>query len=83
MTIDDALMRDLRRAARDAGVSLKEMTNRALRAGLASLERPPASEPYRTPTFSMGTPAAGLDRALRLAGELEDDEILRKVELRK
>jgi hypothetical protein len=59
------------------------MVNRALRAGLASLERPPDREPYRTPTASMGSPAMGLDKALRLAGELEDEEVARKVELRK
>ena len=63
---------------------LKKAINTALR---AALEGPPPAdrEPYRCPTFSMGDPAAGvdLDKALSLAGDLEDTEVLRELELRK
>lgn len=83
LTIDDALMRDLRRTAESSGLSLKELVNRALRAGLGSLERPPRRRRYRGRVFAMGNPVVGLDKALRLAGDLEDEEIRRKVELRK
>lgn len=83
LTIDDALMRDLRRAAHDEGTSLKEIVNRALRAGLTSLDRPPEREPYRARTYSMGEPTVGLDKAMRVVGELEDDEVVRKIALRK
>lgn len=83
LTIDDALMRDLRRVAQSRGLSLKEVVNRALRAGLASLERPPPSRRYRGRAFAMGRPRVDLDKALQLAGSLEDEEIVRKTELRK
>jgi hypothetical protein len=31
---------------------------------------------FRTPTASMGTPPVWLDKALRLSGALEDDDLL-------
>jgi hypothetical protein len=83
LTIDDALMRDLRRAARTAGVSLKEMVNRALRSGLQRLEEKPRKRRYRCPTHSMGAPHVALDKALMLAGILESEEVARKIDLRK
>jgi hypothetical protein len=49
--------------------------NEAIRAGLA----PRASERrFRTATADLGVPAVNLDRALTLAGELEDEELVRK-----
>ncbi len=75
LTIDDALMRDLRRAAESSGLSLEELVNRALRAGLGSLERPPRRRRYGARVFAMGNPIVDLDKALRLAGDLEDEEI--------
>lgn len=71
----------LRALARQRGVSLRVVINEALRA------RPhPASveAPYVLPTRRLGIrPGVDVDKALRLAGELEDDEIARKLELRK
>lgn len=70
----------LRRFMRERGLSFKEAVNLAIRAGLAP-ER--EGERFRQRTFSMGPPAVPLVKALALAGELEDEELLRKMDLRK
>ena len=72
----------LRALARERGVPLRTVINDALRAGI----RPDASDPtpYRLPSRRLGVrPGIDLDKSLRLAGELEDEEIVRKLELRK
>ena len=69
----------LRRRMRERRVSFKQALNDAVRAGLA--EDPPA-EPFRTRTFSMGVPKVNLDKAKQLAGQMEDEEIIRKMRLR-
>ncbi|TAM88077.1 MAG: antitoxin [Jatrophihabitans sp.] len=55
------------------GVSFKQALNDAIRAGAAG----PARPRRRTRTVHMGAPVADLDRALRLAAELEDEELIR------
>jgi hypothetical protein len=73
----DALVR---RMMRERGLSFKDAVNEAIRAGV----RPRGSRPrFHTRTFDMGEPAIPLDKALRLAGDLEDEELLRKLALRK
>ena len=63
------------------GVSFKEALNEAVRAGLTP---PRPSRRFRTPTFRMGfDPAIPWDKTLRMAGELEDDELVRKLAARK
>lgn len=81
--LDPHLLRRLRAEARRRGISFKAMLTTALRRGLD--ERPDAASRYRCPTFSMGTPAEpfNLDKALAIAGVLEDEEIARKLALRK
>jgi hypothetical protein len=72
----------LRALARERGVPLRVVLNDALREGL----RPGGGEapPYTLPTRSLGLrPGVDVDKALALAGALEDEEILRKLELRK
>ena len=84
LTVDDALILDLRATASTRGMSLKQLVNEALRAGLDALQEPRRRELYRCPTFSMGDPAGiDLDRALHVAAALEDEEVLRKLALRK
>lgn len=58
----------------------KRALNDAIRDGAAG-QRPRAD--FHTPTFSMGVPLVDLDRALQLAGELEDDELARRVRVGK
>jgi len=52
----------------------------SLRAALAPRR---SAKRFRTTTFAMGKPAVPIDKALRLAAELEDEEIIRKLALRK
>lgn len=84
LTIDDNLLRELRKKAKDDDSSLKEVVNKALSTGLREMDRPKPSKPYKCKTFSLGYPPhADLDRALDLAEHLESEEIARKLSLRK
>ncbi|MGC1208120.1 MAG: antitoxin [Ornithinimicrobium sp.] len=65
----------LRRRMLASGVSFKDAVNGAIVAGLTAGQ---AAESFSTPTFDMGTTKVPLERALQLAGELEDEELLRK-----
>lgn len=74
----DALVK---RLMRDRGLSFKQAVNEAIRAGLAPAG---STTPARTPTFRMGfEPAVRWEKALQLAGELEDDELVRRLAARK
>jgi hypothetical protein len=64
---------------RQHGVSFKQALNDVIRAGEDGQDR----VPFRTATADLGTPTIELDRALRLAGELEDEELLRRARLGK
>jgi len=79
--IDDDLLAELKERARSEGVSLGELMSRLLRVGLAAKER--RRRPVRLRTVDMGAPRLDLDRALQVADALEDEEILRKLALRK
>jgi hypothetical protein len=82
VTLDPDVAAELQRVARERGISFKEALNSAVRAGLAG-QRGGAAR-YRTPSRPLGLrPGINLDKALQLAGELEDEEIIRKLELRK
>jgi hypothetical protein len=83
MTIDDATMRELKRLAAREDVPLKEVVNRVLRAGLAALKTPRKGRRRAARTFAMGFPAGGLDHALQIASQLENEEVARKAALRK
>jgi hypothetical protein len=70
----------IRRAMRERGLTFKQAVNEAIRAGAAT---PGRRRAFRTPTFDMGRPAVPIDKALRLAGELEDEELLRELAARR
>jgi class 3 adenylate cyclase len=82
VTLDADVAARLRALARQRGISFKEALNQAVRAGLrARREGPPPPPRYTQP---MGLrQGVDLDRALQLAAALEDQEILRKLEVRK
>ena len=81
MTLDDDVAAAVTERARQRGESFKAALNETLRAGLGVAKRPKA---YRMPARALGMRAdADLDRALALSSELEDDEIVRKLERRK
>jgi len=84
LRIDDDIAEKLKDLARKEDVSFGRMLNRVIRAGLAAGKS--ASQPrkrFRQETFDLGEPAINLDKALALAGALEDDETARKLSLRK
>ncbi|HET7676465.1 MAG TPA: hypothetical protein VFK38_01280 [Candidatus Limnocylindrales bacterium] len=69
----------VRRLMRERGLSFKQALNEAIRASVTR----PAKRRFRTRTFAMGPAALPLDKALRLAAELEDEGSLRKIAARK
>ena len=80
--IDPDVAAKLRQTAHERGITFKEALNLALRAGLTGQSRGPRS--YRVRPRRLGLrPGVELDKALRLAAALEDEEIVRKLELRK
>lgn len=82
--IDDDLMIELKARAHAESVSLTRMLNRTLRAGLVQRgpDGPQAGR-FEQKTVSMGRPTVDLDKALALVARLEDEEIARKLALRK
>ena len=83
MTIDDSLMRELKKTAHEQGLPLKEVVNVALRAGLRAMQAPQQGPPYRTPTFKMGYPRGGLSKALQLVDDLENEAVAGEMAVRK
>ena len=85
LTIDDDIARQIRKVVVNSGKTFKTVVNDALRAGMADDRIATATKPYRLTTVAMGAVAGGhdLDKALQLADYLEDQEIARKLELRK
>jgi hypothetical protein len=82
VTLDPDVAAKLKAEARDLGISFKEALNGNLRRGLASADPKPTS--YRVETRSMRfKPGLDLDRAHHIAERLEDDEVVRKLSLRK
>jgi hypothetical protein len=85
LTLDDDLAAALKEAAHRSGESFKQVVNDALRAGLVAGTTPSRAKRYRVKPVSLGGVRSGvdLDRALQTADALEDEEIARKIELRK
>jgi hypothetical protein len=82
VTLDADLAAKLQATARERGISFKEALNGALRRGLSS--EGGSRRAYRLPSKPLALrPGVDLEHALRLAGELEDSETVRKLELRK
>lgn len=78
VTLDSDAERLLRRNIRQRGVSFKVALNDAIRAALGDDDGADTAAAYTVPTRSLGVPSVNLDRALALAGDLEDEELLRK-----
>jgi hypothetical protein len=82
VTLDADVAAKLKQTARSRGISFKEALNSSVRRGLESTGI--GAQPYRVPTRKLGVrPGVNLDKALQLAGELEDAETMRKLQLRK
>jgi hypothetical protein len=79
--IDDDLLRDLKRRAQKEKTSLTSVVNQAIRNGLKASETTiRAPRRFRQKTFSMGPPLVDLTKALALAAELEDEELIRRMD---
>ena len=83
MNIRDNLLQRLKLEAERSGTSLTEWVNRAIEKGLERLSPKADAPTFKCLTFSMGQPSFDPDKALRYAADLEDDETLRKLHLRK
>lgn len=79
VTLDPDTAALVQQRMRERGISFKQALNDAIRAGAAQQR----GEPFRTATAALGVPAVGLERALQLAGELEDEELVRKTQVGK
>lgn len=75
LTLDSDVEALLKKLMRERGLTLKDAVNSSLRAGLAPAARPDVT----FPTFDLGQPRIDVVHALRLAGEIEDDEITREM----
>lgn len=73
--IHDSLDQELRRHARELGITYKEALNRAVASGLRALTEGPELPPYKVRARACGF-RAGVDVAHlnRLADEIEDNE---------
>lgn len=80
LTLDSDVSLLLKRRMSERGVSFKEAVNEALRDSLTERAQ---NAGFQTSTFDLGEPLVPLDKALRLAGELEDGELLRRLAVRK
>jgi hypothetical protein len=77
VTFDPDTAALLRAAVQERGVTFKKAVNDAVRAGLGAQAH---AAPYHLEPADLGSPSVPLTKALRLAAELEDDELIRRLE---
>lgn len=81
VTLDEDVAAQLEQLRRERRISFKEAINTSLRLGLSG---PRKAKRFQQRTYSMGLrPGIDLDHALRFAADLEDEEIIRRLNLRK
>ena len=85
LTLEDRIVRDLKDLAHHSGKPFKTVVNETLRAGLAAKGENRPKRRFRLRPASLGTvlPGFNLDKALSIADALEDEELARKMDLRK
>lgn len=82
VTLDPDVAAKLKETAHERGISFKEALNTTVRRGFERGEAKP--KPYRVRPQRLGVrPGVNLDKALQLAGEMEDAETIRKLRLGK
>lgn len=77
ITLDPDVAALIKRTMAERGLSFKQAVNEAIKAGLT---REQGTESFQTPTFRMGKPAVPLSHAVRLAAEMEDEELIRRLD---
>jgi hypothetical protein len=82
VTLDPDVQTLLKNAMRKADKSFKQVLNDGLRAGLSMRPAPKASSAWEPMTFDMGVPLVDLTKANALAGELEDQELIARMQRR-
>ena len=83
ITLDPDVAKMLKQTVKDRDITFKDAVNEAIRTGLTA---PAAKRParFKQRTFALGTgKGVRWDKALNMAAQLEDEEIVRKVALRK
>jgi hypothetical protein len=78
VTLDPDVEAKLKATMRERGVSFKAALNDAVRAGLDA-SAPVSSRPFKVKTAPLGV-RINIVKANQIAGEMEDEEILRKME---
>ena len=83
LTIDDSVDRKLKAIVKRTGKTYKQVVNETLQRGLAAPAH--AKRKYQLEPSSLGEPDPSYDltKSLTLADQIEDDEIVRKLKLRK
>lgn len=76
ITLDPDVEALVKRAMRERGLTFKQAVNEAIRAGIAPRRRAPRPA---FPTYDMGEPSIDVTKALQVAGDLEDDELVARV----
>ena len=83
VTLDEDVERVLKAAMRDRGVSFKQALNDAIRTGLSKQASRPKQR-FVQKTYSLGAERFfRWDKALAVADAIEDEELIRKMALRK
>ncbi len=75
VTLDDDTLALVHRTMKERGVSFKQALNDAIREGA---QHRPARLAFATRSADLGVPTVNLDRALQVAAELEDHELIRR-----
>lgn len=75
VTLDPDTEAYIRRLMRDRGISFKEAVNESIRSGAA----PRQDRGEFTRSYPLGPAKVDLTKALQLAGQLEDEALLRKL----
>jgi len=75
VTLDADVEQIIRRRMRERALSFKEALNEAIRGAATG----PASATFGTQVASMGESRVNLDRALQVAADLEDDDLVRRL----
>ena len=85
LTINDEIYKKLKAISHRTGRPFKTVVNQTLRAGISNNCIASQARPYRTRPVSMGEVlgAHSMAQALRFADLLENDELVRKMQLRK
>ena len=74
----------LRKLMKERGLSFKEALNQAVRLGTSAASRERRGRGYRQKTYRMGfRPEFRWDKALAMSEAMEDEEVVRKLQLRK